>query len=441
MSFNSQKQFPHKNRKSRAHQADLNIRLATIKANYDAMLHNRQFNEAIKFAQQALKLMPNHPKVLGDLALAYLRAGLFDKAYVSYHKAIKATQGIDTNLYDGLTETCGHLGKSDEVKHNGCIALNSKLVQVKNKPLLAIPQHTPPDLSSDRSRNVIVFSLFGANPRYCENAIVNINVAKELFPEWICRFYCDESVPQEVRHRLDKEGGQVMLVPDSLKNNTSGLMWRFWVLDDPTVDRFLCRDADSLLSTREQYAVREWIDSQKWFHVMRDYFTHTELMLAGMWGGCNGVFNDLPQMIERFIISGEFLAQRVIDQHFLRHMIWPTVQQSLHHHDSVFGFAGSHPFPEHPQRFNHEKHSRFHVGANVGEVHVVENSQHADGTVVYWSVMDQGQKIVCSYPATVKDAKIQFVIPRTYAEQVINNEWGILIDGKMIEQVINALST
>lgn len=106
----------------------------------------------------------------------------------------------------------------------------------------------------------------------------------------------------------------------------------------------------------------------------------------------------------------------------------------------MFGFAGSHPFSEHPQRFNHEKHSRFHVGANVGEVHAVENSQHVDGTVVYWSVMDQGQKIVCSYPAIVKDAKVQFVIPRTYTEQVISNKWGILIDGKMIEQVINALS-
>ena len=65
----------------------------------------------------------------------------------------------------------------------------------------------------------------------------------------------------------------------------SGLMWRFLVLDDHEVDRFLIRDADSLISKREVAAIEAWQQSDKRFHLMRDYFSHTELLLAGMWGG------------------------------------------------------------------------------------------------------------------------------------------------------------
>ena len=49
---------------------------------------------------------------------------------------------------------------------------------------------------------------------------------------------------------------------------------------------------------------------------MRDYYSHTELILAGMWGGCTGVFHQVEALISDYIHSGRYLNTRVMDQHF-----------------------------------------------------------------------------------------------------------------------------
>ncbi|MDR0068730.1 tetratricopeptide repeat protein, partial [Acinetobacter sp. 11520] len=92
-----------------------------------------------------------------------------------------------------------------------------------------------------------------------------------------CRFYVDDTVPVLVQQRLKEKGAQVIQVADSQKQ-LSGLFWRFLVMDDPTIKRFLIRDADSIVSHREKAAVDVWLKSDKWFHLMRDNYSHTELI-------------------------------------------------------------------------------------------------------------------------------------------------------------------
>ena len=43
--------------------------------------------------------------------------------------------------------------------------------------------------------NLITFSLFGDNPLYCVGAVENARLAKEIYPEWIARFYVAQDVP------------------------------------------------------------------------------------------------------------------------------------------------------------------------------------------------------------------------------------------------------
>jgi hypothetical protein len=92
-------------------------------------------------------------------------------------------------------------------------------------------------------KNIIAFSLYGDQPRYCETLIKNIETAKSLFPGWCCRVYLDNSVPQHVWQRLQGAGAQ--LVDMSHEKGIYPTLWRFLVMDDPTVERFLVRDADS----------------------------------------------------------------------------------------------------------------------------------------------------------------------------------------------------
>ena len=63
-----------------------------------------------------------------------------------------------------------------------------------------------------------------------------------------------------------------------------GMLWRFLPVLDPSVDLMVSRDLDSRLTTREQAAVQEWIDSGLAFHVMRDNPEHGTEILGGMWG-------------------------------------------------------------------------------------------------------------------------------------------------------------
>ena len=60
------------------------------------------------------------------------------------------------------------------------------------------------------------------------------------------------------------------------------ITWRFLPLMDPTVDRMLPRDSDSLITAREVEAVREWLtDSNATFHLMRDHWGHCSTEILG----------------------------------------------------------------------------------------------------------------------------------------------------------------
>lgn len=75
-----------------------------------------------------------------------------------------------------------------------------------------------------------------------------------------------------------------------LPANRYGLFWRFLVEDDRDVDIYVCRDADSVPTIRERVAVQDWLNSGQPFHVMRDFLTHSELVLAGLWGRIAAIF-------------------------------------------------------------------------------------------------------------------------------------------------------
>jgi hypothetical protein len=59
------------------------------------------------------------------------------------------------------------------------------------------------------------------------------------------------------------------------------MFWRFLVADDPTVDRYIIRDADSRLNMREKLAIDEWIASGKKIHILRDHPNHGDFPISG----------------------------------------------------------------------------------------------------------------------------------------------------------------
>lgn len=400
--------------------ATLNRQLSDLGQRFVQLSAQGDFAAALAVNTQARQLMPLHPQILGDAAFCHLRLGDREQARSIYLQACPLAPE-DVNLWDGLTETCGHLGLMDDVRQYGLRSLTLKDQKTRAQPARPLPAQVPPP-GQDARRQVIAFSLFGDQPRYCETAKLNVMVSQQLLPHWTCRFYVDGTVPLAVRESLRAMGAQVLDVSEQDRQELSGLMWRFLVTEDEGVDRFLIRDADSLISKREVAAIEAWLRSDRHFHLMRDYFSHTELLLAGMWGGCAGVLGPLRQPMVDFMKQGQYLGLRVVDQHFLRQCIWPTVRQSVLSHDPVFGFMAGQDFPPHEAQ---DLGLAFHVGCNLSSTSIGASTLVPQGQTVSWKIVDAQQATICQYASPVHQGQWQADIPGPYAQMLTQGVWRV----------------
>lgn len=365
MSRTSRNAIPRKNSVTRQSRAN-HIQLEILAKKFRDAISQANYELGCELAAQALLVIPGNMLILSDYALCLMRTERHEQSFTIYKSIFEAPEekqkkASDTWL-DGLVEVCGYLQRTEDVRRYGRMALERAAARHSNHPRWPLGSAPPKFDTTKPEQNVIAYSLYGANPKYCEGAVMNARVITELFPGWACRIYLNSSVPQHVQQRLKTSGAQVINMDNDLGRTITPTMWRFLVMDDPQVHRYLIRDADSLLCEKEVNAVAQWVDSPHWYHHMRDYFTHTELILAGMWGGCNGM---LPPMtpIMRTYIQNHTGTARFTDQHFLREILWPTVNQSLLSHDEIFGFYNSQPFPPHkPIRWKTDK---FHIGSNT----------------------------------------------------------------------------
>ncbi|KAK4307935.1 hypothetical protein Pmani_020327 [Petrolisthes manimaculis] len=108
---------------------------------------------------------------------------------------------------------------------------------------------------------------------------VYLNWAQDNLRDWACALACNNS-------HLDICDAQNLPGIGNVIESFPRI-WRFSVMGDPLVNRYIVRDSDAPLIQREVDAVNEWISLGKCFHIMRDHVGHKARMMAGMWGGCN----------------------------------------------------------------------------------------------------------------------------------------------------------
>jgi hypothetical protein len=195
-------------------------------------------------------------------------------------------------------------------------------------------------------KKIISYSLWGDNPKYTIGAIRNAELTPIVYPGWISRFYCGESVPTDIIKTL-KSLPYTEVVMMDVEGDWTGMFWRFYACEDS--DIMLSRDTDSRLSNREKLAVDEWLESNKDFHIMRDHPYHKTEILGGMWGVRNGLLKNIKDLIGDYT-KGDFWQ---VDQNFLREKIYPLVINNSFTHDSYLNYnINSKPFPS--ERINRE---------------------------------------------------------------------------------------
>jgi tetratricopeptide (TPR) repeat protein len=293
---------------------------------------------------KAAEINSGDPEITGNLGVALSRLQQFAQAISWFEKALAGDpNGI--NWLDGLSRCNGALGNAEATRRFGerSLDLKARTSEAQAKRLQLKPLPPLPAFTTDHpEQHIIAFSLWGEDPRYIEGALRNARLAPDLYPGWTCRFYCDDSVPAAAIELFQQYGAQIVRRPKP-KFFYEGLLWRFEAANDPSVLRFLIRDADSLLGAREKAAVDAWLMSDRHFHVMRDFYTHTELILAGMWGGVGGILPPLSELIAGY--KSEILPTRHFDQWLLRASVWPRICNSVLIHDSWFRLPNTAPFP------------------------------------------------------------------------------------------------
>lgn len=324
-----------------------------------------RFSNALQMLEESNRLAPGKLETLRHLSVISKRLGKNAKSVAWAQKALAIAPDDFVSL-DTLASGLYRLKRFDEAKSAGTRALVLKdQLAVRSAPRqprwkLAAARPTAGQHRIAQRLNVMAFSLWGAQPRYLRGALRNVLEAPKVMPGWSLRFYVDATVPPDFLALLRDHGAEV-LVQDTATQPTNlrqRLAWRFRVANDKGVGYFLCRDADSVISAREAQAVNTWLDGSAHFHVVRDWWSHTDLILAGMWGGVAGVLPNLDILLSTYQSSA--METPNIDQWFLRDRVWPLVRHSVCMHDRLFSMPGAQPVPGPTPPYG----SNEHIGQN-----------------------------------------------------------------------------
>lgn len=121
---------------------------------------------------------------------------------------------------------------------------------------------------------------------------------------------------------------------DAVPFDYFGVMWRFFAAEDHTVDCFVTRDLDDLLSCTGRNITLDWFDSPSLCHRQG---SHDQFLCNGGWMGFkSGCFPDnFP------VIHGAYVAARIddmyaMDERWLSSVVWPAIttdtKVGLEHH-------------------------------------------------------------------------------------------------------------
>lgn len=196
-------------------------------------------------------------------------------------------------------------------------------------------------------KKVISFIVWENKPEQVVGAIANAIYAAEIYPDWICRFYTCKDMPRELFQRLNEMEHVETVEIESSKHDYKNILYRFLPAGEPDVYAMISRDVESRLSYREKYAVDEWMESDKMFHVMYDHPNFAGHVLPGCWGVKNKTLVGIGSIIRYYLTTmidrpwenaislhgNEVVYNKGIDRHFLETVIYPMIDVSSMRHD------------------------------------------------------------------------------------------------------------
>jgi hypothetical protein len=180
---------------------------------------------------------------------------------------------------------------------------------------------------------VFAFSLFGSQDKYCKGILKNIEQINKCFPDFEIWVYLGDNVPIGTLNILNSNNTVTCISTNVFGNETK--MFRFFAIDDESVNLAIIRDADSRIYERDIACIEDFLTSDKKFHIIRDHINHTHKIMAGMWGIKKGLLEsikikDLYLYWKQYRTSSKFWD----DTQILCELLYPLITSSLLVHDN-----------------------------------------------------------------------------------------------------------
>lgn len=200
------------------------------------------------------------------------------------------------------------------------------------------------ETENNRKINVLSFCLYGCEATYILGMKENVILATKYFPNWVVRIYYNNTVPEKYIKEYESLNAECILCGNLGVNrmNWEGMFWRWLPLDDTNVHFWVSRDADSRLSQREANILKEWCDSDKTLHCIRDHRCHFNYIMGGLFGINNDLFHKRYKFKKvKDIIKESYNIYRErsynIDQIFLNDKLWNMLRNDVMAHISNGG--------------------------------------------------------------------------------------------------------
>lgn len=174
--------------------------------------------------------------------------------------------------------------------------------------------------------NVISFSVWGTASSYFYGLLDNCILIKHKLPEFTCFVYHNNSLPNNIKDILEQLGN-VHLIHMNNTNDKRNTMWRFLPAFYKNVNICLSRDTDSRIEPKEIKAIREWLKSDKNFHIIRNHPMHKRKILAGLWGCRNKILRPLFKDYMNYISKPYTANNWIVDEIFLENIVYPYVMK------------------------------------------------------------------------------------------------------------------
>ncbi|MFZ9893413.1 MAG: hypothetical protein ACO3FO_06520, partial [Candidatus Nanopelagicaceae bacterium] len=116
------------------------------------------------------------------------------------------------------------------------------------------------------------------------------------------------------------------------------MFWRFYALAELNYDYILIRDCDARFNARELAMHREFVESGKEFHIIKDHPTgHNYSISGGLFAAKQIALHDIHKLISAWEPKNRYGD----DMLFLEKMIFPRVAGNALIHDEYYNTYGS----------------------------------------------------------------------------------------------------